>query len=115
MMNVDLCFAKDPRLADAGGTPGKPVLAALPILLREVHTADPHGWDLGCLALDARQRIVFGINPDPPAKQVHILALWGHIDHISNPAIERSGLDQLKCVVIRSYPVLGTHQWPRGF
>src|ERR1035438_761390 len=99
-MNVNLCFAKGAGLADAGGRPGKPELAALPILLREMNTTDPKGWAPGRLALDARQRIVFGINPNPSAKQVLIQALWGHIDHISQPAIERRYTGHSECVII---------------
>ena len=58
---------------------------ALPILLREMDTADPKlremdtagpsGWALDRLALDTRQRIVFGIDPDASAKQTRPGAL----------------------------------------
>ena len=65
-----------------------------------MYGADPNGRGLGELAFDSRQREVFGIHPDPSPEQVDFLPLWNNIDHVSSPAIEKSGPHHLKCVII---------------
>ena len=55
------------------------------VLLDEMNTARPKGWVFGRLTLDAGERIVFGINPYAPAKQVFVPALGNNVDDICRP------------------------------
>src|SRR5208337_3054433 len=71
----------------------------------KTYSADPNGRGLRELGLDSRQRVIFGIHPDLSPKQVDFLPPWNDIDHISNPAIEKSRIAYVIDVVPRRQEV----------
>src|SRR5215471_10867619 len=99
--------AEDHHFRDAGGIRGKPEGAVLVVLLDEVNTMRPEGWLFGRLTVDAGDRIIFGINPYAPAKQILVGAFRNCVDYVCGTTHNGFGADKLKVVVLRDDPRFG--------